>query len=248
MRYYLIPLTLLFFLAATGIAYAGFNYTVQSGDTLFYLGQRFGTTAWSIQQANGLPTTSIRAGQVLWIPSSARTYTVQRGDTLYLIAQRFGVTLAELQTANSWPPAIYPGQVLTIPAARATPVASRGGTVRATREDIMLLARLVYAEARGESYTGQVAVAAVVLNRVKSPSFPNTITGVIFQPGAFTAVSDGQFWLTPDATAIRAAEDALAGWDPTGGALYYWNPARTTSRWIWSRPVIAVYGNHLFAA
>lgn len=246
MHRYLIPLTLLFFLALSEVAYAGFNYTVRPGDTLFYLGQHFGTTAGNIQQANGWPVT-IYPGQVLWIPSNAATYTVRQGDTFYLIARRYGVPLTELQAANGWPATIYPGQVLVIPAARAPAPASRVGAVRATRDDIMLLARLVYSEARGEPYTGQVAVAAVVLNRVKSQLFPNTISGVIFQPGAFTAVSDGQFWLTPNATAIRAAEEALAGWDPTGGALYYWNPARTTNYWIWSRPVIAVYGNHLFA-
>ncbi len=113
--------------------------------------------------------------------------------------------------------------------------------------NLALLARIIYAEARGEPYTGQVAIGAVVLNRVKHPSFPNTIAGVIYQPGAFTAVSDGQFNLAPDATAKRAAQDALNGWDPVHGAIYYYNPAKTTNKWIYSRPVVTTIGKHVFA-
>ena len=110
-----------------------------------------------------------------------------------------------------------------------------------------LLARCVYAEARGEPYTGQVAIAAVVLNRVESPSFPNTISGVIYQKGAFTCVSDGQINLTPNQTAYNAARDALNGWDPTNGCLYYYNPATATSKWIWSLKVQITIGRHSFA-
>lgn len=110
-----------------------------------------------------------------------------------------------------------------------------------------LLARCVYAEARGEPYTGQVAIAAVVLNRVESPSFPNTISGVIYQNGAFTCVSDGQINLTPNQTAYNAARDALNGWDPTNGCLYYYNPATATSKWIWSLKVQITIGRHSFA-
>lgn len=113
--------------------------------------------------------------------------------------------------------------------------------------DLNLLAHLIYGEARGEPYIGQVAVGAVVLNRVRHPSFPNSIAGVIYQPGAFTAVSDGQINLTPSQSAINAARDALNGWDPTGGALYYYNPSKTTNKWIWSRPVLTVIGDHIFA-
>ena len=105
----------------------------------------------------------------------------------------------------------------------------------------------MHAEARGEPYIGKVAVAAVILNRVKNPSFPNTIAGVIYQPGAFTAVADGQINLAPDEEALRAARDALNGWDPTYGAIYYYNPAKATSGWIWSRPVHIVIGRHRFA-
>lgn len=116
-----------------------------------------------------------------------------------------------------------------------------------TSSDVKLLARLIYAEARGETYQGQVAVGAVVLNRVKSSSFPNTISGVIYQPYAFTCVSDGQINLTPNQTAINAAKDAMNGWDPTYGCLYYYNPKVATSSWIYSRQTVVTIGNHVFA-
>lgn len=114
--------------------------------------------------------------------------------------------------------------------------------------DVDLLARLISAEARGEPYTGQVAVGAVVLNRMESPSFPNTMSGVIYQSGAFTCLSDGQFWGEVTDSSYQAARDALNGWDPSGGALYYFNPSTATSSWIWSRPVLAVIGKHYFCS
>ena len=113
--------------------------------------------------------------------------------------------------------------------------------------DSYLLAKCIYAEARGEPYTGQVAVGAVILNRVRSSKFPNSISGVIYQPYAFTCVADGQINLTPDANAKKAAQDALNGWDPTNGCLYYYNPATATSSWIWSRTVMLSIGKHNFA-
>ena len=115
-----------------------------------------------------------------------------------------------------------------------------------TDGNLYLLARLVYGEARGESYTGKVAVGAVILNRVASSSFPNTISGVIYQNGAFTCVSDGQINLGTNDECTRAAQDALNGWDPSGGALYYFNPATATSKWIWSRKQIVTIGKHIF--
>lgn len=120
-----------------------------------------------------------------------------------------------------------------------------GGATSGTN-DLNLLARIINGEARGESYTGQVAVGAVVLNRVKSSSFPNTISGVIYQKGAFTAVSDGQINKPVSQTCYNAARDAMNGWDPSGGALYYYNPAIATSSWIKSRPIITKIGNHVF--
>ena len=121
--------------------------------------------------------------------------------------------------------------------------------VSPSSSDVQLLARCVNGEARGEPYTGQVAVAAVILNRVKHPSFPNTIPAVIYQPGAFTATVDGQINvpIDPNSTVYKACQDALNGWDPSGGAIYYYNPAKTTNKWIWSRPIITVIGRHNFA-
>ncbi len=113
--------------------------------------------------------------------------------------------------------------------------------------EVELLARLIHGEARGEPYVGMVAVGAVVLNRVKSSRFPNTMAGVIYQSGAFDAVSDGQINLTPGEQSRRAARDAMNGWDPTGGCLYYYNPATATSAWIWSREVRLTIGDHSFA-
>ena len=114
--------------------------------------------------------------------------------------------------------------------------------------DVNLLARLISAEARGEPYTGQVAVGAVVLNRMEHPSFPNTLSGVIYQAGAFTCITDGQFNEPVADSAYRAARDAINGWDPSGGAIYYFNPDTATSSWIWSRPLICKIGKHRFCA
>ena len=119
--------------------------------------------------------------------------------------------------------------------------------VSVNRAEMQMLAQLVYGEARGESYVGQVAVAAVVMNRLQSDRFPNTLKEVIFEPYAFTAIDDGQYWLTPDKTAYQAAWDAVRGWDPTGNALYYFNPDTATSAWIWTRPQIKKIGSHIFA-
>ena len=123
---------------------------------------------------------------------------------------------------------------------------SSGSSSSSYNSNLNLLARLIYGEARGESYTGQVAVGAVVMNRVKSSSFPNTISGVIYQSGAFDAVRDGQINLSPNSTATKAAQDALNGWDPSYGAIYYFNPATATNKWIWSRPMTVTIGKHRF--
>jgi len=129
-------------------------------------------------------------------------------------------------------------------AALGMPVSSSNSSYES---NVNLLAHIISAESRGEPYVGMVAVGAVVLNRVKHPSFPNTIAGVIYQPGAFTAVTDGQMYAAVTDTAYKAARDALNGWDPSGGAIYYYNPAKTTSKWIYSREVIVTIGNHVFA-
>lgn len=123
---------------------------------------------------------------------------------------------------------------------------SSGSTSGYSSSDVYLLAKVIAAEARGESYTGQVAVGAVVLNRVDSSSFPDTVSGVIYQAGAFSAVRDSNWSVAPDATSRKAAQDAINGWDPTGGALYYYNPAKTSNQWIRTRPVITTIGRHVF--
>ena len=127
-------------------------------------------------------------------------------------------------------------------------ISTAGLVESSTSGDTALLARLISAEARGESYEGQVAVGAVVMNRIAHPSFPNTLAGVIYQKGAFSCLDDGQFDQPVAASAYQAARDAMNGYDPTGGAIYYFNPATATSRWIWSRPALVTIGSHRFCA
>lgn len=117
-----------------------------------------------------------------------------------------------------------------------------------SEQELQILANAVYGEARGEVYEGQVAVAAVILNRLESPEFPDTISEIIFQPGAFTAVADGQIWLEPNERAKQAVLDAINGWDPSENALYYFNPKTATSKWIWTRPQIKQIGEHIFCS
>ena len=133
-------------------------------------------------------------------------------------------------------------------AALGMPVSGAGGGGSGGSGSLDLLARLISAEARGEPYEGQVAVGAVVLNRVEHPSFPNSIAEVIYQPGAFSCLDDGQFDEPVAESAYRAAQDAMNGWDPTYGAIYYFNPATATSKWIWSRPLIVNIGKHRFCS
>lgn len=134
----------------------------------------------------------------------------------------------------------------TLKAMGITSGGSSSSSTGSNSSNINLLSHIIYAEARGEPYAGQVAVGAVVMNRVRSSSFPNSIAGVIYQSGAFDAVSDGQINMTPDATAKKAAQDAYNGWDPSYGAIYYFNPATATSKWIWSRPLTVTIGKHRF--
>ena len=135
----------------------------------------------------------------------------------------------------------------TLAALGITTPSSTSSASAGTKDELYLLAKMISAEARGEPYIGQVAVGAVILNRVKHPSFPNTIAGVLYQPGAFTALSDGQFNLEPEEQCKKAARDAMNGWDPSGGAIYYYNPDKSTSSWIFTRETIAVIGKHIFA-
>ena len=134
----------------------------------------------------------------------------------------------------------------TLAAMGITSSSSSSGSSTNNSSNVNLLARAIYGEARGEPYTGQVAVGAVIMNRVKSSKFPNTIAGVIYQSGAFDAVSDGQINLNPDSTSKKAAQDALNGWDPSYGAIYYFNPSTATNKWIWPRPMTVTIGKHRF--
>ncbi len=246
-------------------------HTVKAGESLYTIGRQYGVTPSQIQQANGLVTTVIQPGQKLVIPgggvnngatTGGWTYTIKAGDTLSLLQQRFGIPYREIMRANGLTStSLKVGQRLVIPERRVAPSNDRSASAERVQantataptvsnisaSDLDMLARIVHGEARGEIYKGQVAVAAVVLNRVKHPNFPNSIAGVIYQPGAFTAVTDGQFYLKADSVSRQAAIDALKGWDPTGGALYYWNPKVATNKWIWSRPVTVTIGNHVFA-
>jgi spore cortex-lytic enzyme len=134
----------------------------------------------------------------------------------------------------------------TLKAMGITTSSSTSSSTSSYNSNLNLLARVIYGESRGEPYTGQVAVGAVVMNRIKSSSFPNTLSGVVYQSGAFDAVKDGQVNLTPNSTAIKAAQDAMNGWDPSYGAIYYFNPSTATNKWIWSRPMTVTIGKHRF--
>jgi N-acetylmuramoyl-L-alanine amidase len=149
------------------------------------------------------------------------------------------------QAKKTTPKTTPAAQKNSAPPAKQTPTAANVPS-GFSQNDIQLMANAVYGEARGEPYTGQVAVAAVILNRVQSATFPNSVSGVIFEPRAFTAVADGQIWLTPNENAKKAVLDAINGWDPTGNALYYFNPDTATSGWIWGRPQIKRIGKHIF--
>ncbi|WP_347491032.1 cell wall hydrolase [Desulfoscipio sp. XC116] len=178
-------------------------------------------------------------------------YTVQPGDTLSEIARAFDIDVNHLIRANDLETSVIKSyQVLTIPAKQK---GNSAGTSRGdiSREDLLLLARAIHAEARGESFEGQVAVGAVILNRMQSPYFPDSVREVVFQRSRnlyqFTPVSDGTINLSPDDTAIKAATKALEGYDPTNGALFFYNPRIASDRWIKSLPVLTKIGDHVFA-
>lgn len=177
-------------------------------------------------------------------------------DSVKWFQSEFGITVDGIvgpktrdklvKATKNWKPETAPsGKPKTAPSGKPSNV-SGSNPMGLSANDLKIMANAVYGEARGEPYEGQVAVAAVILNRVKSPSFPNTVSGVIFQPGAFTAVDDGQIWLEPNEQARQAVQDALNGWDPSGGCLYYFNPVTATSKWIWTRPQVKTIGKHIF--
>lgn len=193
--------------------------------------------------------------------ASSQTHTVSWGESLWKISNWYNVSLQDLRAANNiWDNLIYPGQTLVIPtqpsADNNTTISSNSSTgtsssswrrLNVSSYERDLMARVVYSEARGESYEGQVAVASVVINRVLDNRWPNNVEGVIFEPWAFTPVHDGQFWLPPNQTAYNAVDDALKGWDPSYGATFFYNPITATSSWIFTRTTITQIGSHVFA-
>lgn len=253
-----------FLLAAAPVSAAdssSIDYTVRPGDTLWLLSQRFRTSSHAIRQENGIPHYTIYAGERLHISFPGRVHVVSRGETLFEIAQWYGTTVQNIRWVNShYSDIIHPGQALAItafdtnshsdaPAAEAEAASShQPGTAagRLSVSDADLLARLVRAEAQGEPYEGQVAVAAVVLNRVNSSIFPNTISQVVYEPLQFEPVSNRTIYTPADETSRRAVRDAVSGWDPSHGALYFFNPAKTNNSFLWSRPHIITIGNHRF--
>jgi len=246
-RFFIVAAAALFlFLSNASSAQAAVVHQVKAGESLYSISRKYNTTITALRDLNRLSSNLIYPGQVLTIPL---VYQVRPGESWYLIAQKFGVSVARLKTVNEQKSdLLLAGQKISIPVAASSGTSSPSrGYISYSREEATLLARLINGEARGEPYIGQVAVGAVVLNRVKSSLFPNTISAVIFQAGAFTAVQDGQIWLNPTDSALKAAADALGGWDPTGGALYYYNPATATNNWIRTRTIVARIGNHVFA-
>lgn len=237
------------------VAY-GASYTVANNDSLYKIGQLFNTPANTVKADNRLTSSVIYPGQVLYVRASE--YTVKSGDSLYLIANRYAVTVEALKKANGiWGNMIYPGRKLTIPAtgtsaatgAAAAKTAAVPGTISYTQTELDLLARLVTAEAENQPYSAQVGVAAVVVNRVKSDLFPNTISSVIYQKSdgyyQFTPVENGWISRPTTQTAKNAALEALKGSDPSNGALYYFDDS-ATNKWLWSKPLKARIGDMVF--
>jgi N-acetylmuramoyl-L-alanine amidase len=179
-------------------------------------------------------------------PAYAWTYQVKSGDSLYTISQRYGTgTPRELEDDNKLSSSlILAGSSIWIPEQSQT-----DQTSNINQDSLYLLARLINGEARGESFTGQVAVGAVILNRIESGKFPDTVAGNVFKPGQFESVSNGQIWQPLSESCVKAAQAAMSGWDPTNGALYFYNPAKiySSTNWIWSRPIMTQIGNHIFA-
>lgn len=254
-------------------------YTVRAGDSLFTIAQRVGVTVDTLRQANGLWTDALYAGQTLTLPggsggqNSGWTYTVQSGDSLFNIAQRVGTSVEALRQANGlWASELYPGESLFVPGAGSAsgsssssssgrgafvePGAGGGNSVWGskyvvTQSDYELLARLVSAEAQGESYDGQVAVAATVLRRMTDSRFPSTLSGIIYQVFdtyyyQYSPVENGTINNPAVGSAYSAVDDALNGADPSYGANGFYNPSGTENTWVTEQPVTTVIGGHVF--
>jgi spore germination cell wall hydrolase CwlJ-like protein len=230
------------------------SYTVVKNDSIYTISQTFNTSAAAIMTGNKLSSDTIYPGQIINVP--AVDYTVKSGDSLYLIAKKSEVPLPSLRKANNkWDDRIYIGQKLILPTVDGGNAKSNIGSVTGkpvvaySSYELDLLARLINAEAGGEPYEAQVAVGAVVVNRVQDSRYPNTISSVIYQKDSgyyqFTPVENG--WINKPATSDskRAALESLNGVDPTYGALYYFDDS-TTNKWIWSKPIALRAGNMVY--
>lgn len=243
-----------------------FTYKVISGDTLYSIAKRNGTTVDAIKKANQLSSNSLKLGQLLTIQSAGTsapatdiktTYKVVSGDTLYSIAKRNGTSVEAIKKANRLTSnSLKLGQVLAIPSVGTPAPAKQSVTLEIqsvdNQEELDWLAKMIYSEGRGETLEGQIAIGAVIMNRVKSPLFPNNIKDVLFEKSygyyQFTPAETGAInTATPNAQNIEAAKRAINGEDPTNGALFFYNPDKTSSSYLRSRTVSTTIGNHVFA-
>ncbi|RKL67511.1 hypothetical protein CR203_09180 [Salipaludibacillus neizhouensis] len=226
------------------------SYKVKEGDSLYFLSQRYGISITELKNENNLLTNEIISGDYLVIPTNAKhSHTVKPGESLWSIATKYGMTIAQLQQKNYLSSFIvYPGQALAV-SGKGVKISNHGFS----EEERNLLARLVQSEAKGEPFKGKVAVAAVVLNRMAHKDFPFNIKEVIYETHdsgrifAFEPVQNGEITRHADQESIRAVEEAMNGYDPTNGAVYFFNPTTSTSKWIESRVVRQRIGNHVFS-
>lgn len=234
----------------TATAFAA-DYTIVPNDSLYSISRLFNTSVSKIMSDNVLSSSNIYPGQVLKVP--ADVYTVKSGDTLYLISQRYGIPFNSLRKANNeWDNLIYPGQQLILPGIVPSDEAASSAAktvIPYTTNEVDLLARLISAEAKGESYEAMVGVGGVVVNRVLSPDWPNTIYDVIYHVTGgytqFTPVKNGQINNPATSDAIRAAWAALYGKDPSNEAMFYFDDS-STNQWLWSKPVTARIDHMVF--